>query len=315
MSAVQGAFGIATDSKYPERYRNAVARIADRSEKAMIKLEKRSDAASKAVEKASDKLKDLRGSASSMSSSISGKLSDFSYGDYRSSTSLLRGLTSRASKLKQFQALLVTLRKNGLAPALLNEVASLGVDEGLPLAKSLAASSKSQIAAINSQYGSIGKTSTQIGNQVADANFGKLITAAEKQLRAANKNASSITRAISTESRRLQRLIGKALGVPGYQVGGYTGDGATGQVAGLVHGREFVMNAYATAANRPLLEAMNQGGSVRYMDPTRIVQAAPAAGNTYEQKNYITPVQGVDPNTVTTVLGRELSRQFAGMVS
>lgn len=315
MSAVQGAFGIATDSKYPERYRNAVARIADRSEKAMIKLEKRSDAASKAVEKASDKLKDLRGSASSMSSSISGKLSDFSYGDYRSSTSLLRGLTSRASKLKQFQALLVALRKNGLAPALLNEVASLGVDEGLPLAKSLAASSKSQIAAINSQYGSIGKTSTQIGNQVADANFGKLITAAEKQLRAANKNASSITRAISTESRRLQRLIGKALGVPGYQVGGYTGDGATGQVAGLVHGREFVMNAYATAANRPLLEAMNQGGNVRYMDPTRIVQAAPAAGNTYEQKNYITPVQGVDPNTVTTVLGRELSRQFAGMVS
>ncbi|ROS34530.1 phage tail tape measure protein [Curtobacterium sp. PhB78] len=314
MSAVQGAFGIATDSKYPERYRNSVARISDRSEKAMIKLEKRSDAASKAVEKASDKLDGLKSSASSMSSSISGKLSDFSYGDYRSSTSLLRGLTSRASKLKQFQTLLVTLRKNGLAPALLNEVASLGVDEGLPLAKSLAASSKSQIAAINSQYGSIGKTSAQIGNQVADANFGKLITAAEKQLRAANKNASSITRAISTESRRLQRLIGKALGVPGYQVGGYTGDGATGQVAGLVHGREFVMNAYATAANRPLLEAMNQGGNVRYMDPTRIVQAAPAAGASYTQHIDVKPIEGASPQTVVRVLGRELSRQFAGMV-
>ncbi|WP_146243446.1 phage tail tape measure protein [Curtobacterium sp. MCLR17_034] len=315
MSAVQGAFGIATDAKYPERYRNSVARIAGRSEKAMIRLEKRSDSASKAVEKASDKLDGLKSSASSMSSSISGKLSDFSYGDYRSSTSLLRGLTSRASKLKQFQALLVTLRKNGLAPALLNEVASLGVDEGLPLAKSLAASSKSQIAAINTQYGSIGKTSTQIGNQVADANFGKLISAAEKQLRSANKNAASITRAISTESRKLQRLIGKALGVPGYQVGGYTGDGGAGQVAGLVHGQEFVVNRYATAANRGLLEAMNQGGNVRYMDPTRIVQAAPAAGNTYEQKNYITPIEGVDPKTVTTVLGRELGRQFAGMVS
>lgn len=315
MSAVQGAFGIATDSKYPERYRNAVARIADRSEKAMIKLEKRSDRAAAAVEKASDKLKDLRGSASSMSSSISGKLSDFSYGDYRSSTSLLRGLTSRASKLKQFQALLVTLRKNGLAPALLNEVASLGVDEGLPLAKSLASSSKSQIAAINNQYGSIGKTSTQIGNQVADANFGKLITAAEKQLRAANKNASSITRAISTESRRLQRLIGKALGVPGYQVGGYTGDGAPGQVAGLVHGREFVMNAYATAANRPLLEAMNQGGNVRYMDSSRPVQAAPAApAPQLTQVLDVKPMQHVDPNTMLTVLGREAARQFAGMV-
>lgn len=315
MSAVQGAFGIATDSKYPEQFRNAVARVAGRSEKAMIRLEKRSDAASKSVEKASDKLNDLKSSASSMSSSISGKLSDFSYGDYRSSTSLLRGLTSRAGKLKQFQSLLVALRKNGLAPALLNEVASLGVDEGLPLARSLAASSKSQIAAINTQYGSIGKTSTQIGSQVADANFGKLITAAEKQLRSANKNASSITRAITSESRKLQRLIGRAIGVPGYSVGGYTGDGHPGAVAGFVHGREFVMNQYATAANRPLLEAMNQGGNVRYMDSSRIVQAAPTGGNTYEQKNYITPIEGVDPKTVTTVLGRELGRQFAGMVS
>jgi hypothetical protein len=315
MSAVQGAFGIATDSKYPEQFRNAVARVAGRSEKAMIRLEKRSDAASKSVEKASDKLNDLKSSASSMSSSISGKLSDFSYGDYRSSTSLLRGLTSRAGKLKQFQSLLVTLRKNGLAPALLNEVASLGVDDGLPLARSLAASSKSQIAAINTQYGSIGKTSAQIGSQVADANFGKLITAAEKQLRSANKNASSITRAITSESRKLQRLIGRAIGVPGYSVGGYTGDGHPGAVAGFVHGREFVMNQYATAANRPLLEAMNQGGNVRYMDPTRIVQAAPAAPPQYTQVLDVKPMQHVDPNTMLTVLGREAARQFAGTVS
>jgi TP901 family phage tail tape measure protein len=315
MSAVQGAYGIATDSKYPERYRNAVARIAGRSEKAMISLEKRSDSAAKAVEKASSKLNDLKQSSSSMSSSLQSKLSDVSVGDYGSSNSLLRGLTSRAGKLKQFQALLVTLRKKGIAPALLNEVASLGVDEGMPLARSLAASSKSQIAAINTQYASVGKTSAQIGNQVADANFGKLIDAAEKQLRSANRNATSITRAIASESRKLQRVIGKALGVPGYSVGGYTGDYGTGQVAGLVHGREFVMNASATAANRQLLEAMNHGGSVRYMDPTRVVQAAPSAPPQYTQVLDVKPMQHVDPKTMMTVLGREAAREFAGMVS
>lgn len=315
MSAVQGAFGIATNAKYPERFRNDVARVADRSEKAMLKLEKRSDAASKAVEKASDKLDGLKGSASSMASSLQSKLSDVSVGDYGSANSLLRGLTSRAGKLKQFQALLVTLRQNGIAPALLNEIASLGVDEGMPLARSLAASSKSQISAINTQYGSVGSTSTQIGSQVADANFGKLISAAEKQLRAANKNASAITKAISAESRKLQRVIGRALGVPGYSVGGYTGDYGTGQVAGLVHGREFVMNAAATAVNRPLLEAMNRGGNVRYMDPSRVVQAAPASSTSVEQHNHFQPMPNLDPNTLTTVLGRQLTRELAGMVN
>lgn len=314
-SAVSQAFQIATDSKYPERFRLSVARVAGASEKHLLSLEKQSDKAAKAVDRASDKLDGLKSSASSMSSSVSGKLSDFSYGDYGSSSSLLRGLTSRAGKLKQFQSLLVTLRKNGLAPALLNEVASLGVDEGLPLARSLAASSKSQIAAINTQYGSVGKTSAQIGNQVADANFGKLIDAAEKQLRSANRNATSITRAIASESRKLQRVIGKALGVPGYSVGGYTGDYGTGQVAGLVHGREFVMNAAVTAANRPLLEAMNQGGNVRYMDSSRIVQAAPTSSTSVEQHNHFKPMPNLDPNTLTTVLGRQLTRELAGMVN
>ncbi|MCS0644976.1 phage tail tape measure protein [Curtobacterium flaccumfaciens] len=314
-SAVSQAFQIATDSKYPERFRLSVARVAGASEKRLLSLEKQSDKAAKAVDRASDKLDGLKSSASSMSSSISGKLSDFSYGDYRSSSSLQRALTGRASKLKEFQSLLTKLQKNGVAPALLNEIASLGIDEGIPLARSLATSSKAQIAAINTQYKSIQSTSAQIGNQVADANFGKLIDAAEKQLRSANRNATSITRAIASESRKLQRVIGKALGVPGYSVGGYTGDYGTGQVAGLVHGREFVVNASATAANRPLLEAMNQGGSVRYMDSSRVVQAAPKSSTSVEQHNHFKPMPNLDPNTLTTVLGRQLTRELAGMVN
>ncbi|UXN25812.1 phage tail tape measure protein [Curtobacterium flaccumfaciens] len=314
-SAVSQAFQIATDSKFPERFRLSVARVAGASEKRLLSLEKQSDKAASAVSKASDKLDGLKSSASSMSSSIQGKLSDFAYGDYRSSSSLQRALTGRATKLKEFQSLLSKLQKNGLAPALLSEIASLGIDEGIPLAKSLASSSNSQIAAINTQYKSIQSTSSAIGSQVADANYGKLIDAAEKQLTAANRNTAKITSAINAESRKLQRVIGRALGVPGYAVGGYTGDGHPGAVAGVVHGREFVMNAYATAANRPLLEAMNNGGNVRYMDPTRVVQAAPAPSTSVEQHNHFKPMPNLDPNTLTTVLGRQLTRELAGMVS
>jgi hypothetical protein len=43
--------------------------------------------------------------------------------------------------------------------------------------------------------------------------------------------------------------------------GGYTGDGDPRDVAGTVHRREFVVNAPATARNRPLLEALNSGAT------------------------------------------------------
>lgn len=309
-SAVQQAFGIATNSKYPESYRNAVARIADRSEKAMVRLEKRSTAAAAAVDKASSKLNDLKQSATSMQAAVQSKLSDVSPGDSRSGTALLRSYTNRAGKLKEFQALLTKLQKNGIAPALLNEIASLGVDEGMPLARSLAQSSRTQIAEINRQYQSVQSTSSKIGKQVADANFGKLIDAAERQLRDANRHAKSITNSIERESRKLQRLIGKALGVPGYSLGGYTGDYGVNDVAGLVHGQEFVVNAAATARHRAELEQINSGRPVRYMERGPVQSAAPEPqtvvhreGNTYQLSVH-------DPTAVAQAIQRREDAEY-----
>ncbi len=50
--------------------------------------------------------------------------------------------------------------------------------------------------------------------------------------------------------------------IPGFSEGGFTGNIASNQIAGVVHGSEFVTNAAATARNRPLLEAMNSGATV-----------------------------------------------------
>lgn len=49
---------------------------------------------------------------------------------------------------------------------------------------------------------------------------------------------------------------------PGYEYGGYTGSYARGDIAGVVHGQEFVVNANATARNRAMLESMNSGKPV-----------------------------------------------------
>ncbi|GAB5506686.1 MAG: hypothetical protein Rhirs2KO_18490 [Rhizobiaceae bacterium] len=48
-------------------------------------------------------------------------------------------------------------------------------------------------------------------------------------------------------------------GIGLYADGGYTGDIGRNQIAGLVHGQEFVMNAEATRRWRPMFEAMNAG--------------------------------------------------------
>lgn len=49
----------------------------------------------------------------------------------------------------------------------------------------------------------------------------------------------------------------------GFQEGGYTGNGAVDEAAGIVHGQEFVVNAPATRKHRSMLEAINAG-----RDPT-----------------------------------------------
>lgn len=73
-------------------------------------------------------------------------------------------------------------------------------------------------------------------------------------------------------------------GLLGFASGGYTGDGGTQKPAGVVHGKEFVVNARATKKNRRLLEAMNagapgyaQGGYVGRMAAGGGASAQPAA--------------------------------------
>ena len=57
----------------------------------------------------------------------------------------------------------------------------------------------------------------------------------------------------------LAMAAGVALSQMQFKQGGYTGNMGVDEVAGVVHGQEFVVNAQATKANRPLLEAMNNG--------------------------------------------------------
>lgn len=52
---------------------------------------------------------------------------------------------------------------------------------------------------------------------------------------------------------------GSSMLIPGFASGGYTGNYGVNEAAGVVHGKEFVVNANATKQFRPLLEQLNAG--------------------------------------------------------
>lgn len=65
--------------------------------------------------------------------------------------------------------------------------------------------------------------------------------------------------AAAAGAAEIATITAQAIG--GFEAGGYTGNMGTKQVAGVVHGQEFVVNAQATRRNRATLEAMNAGAS------------------------------------------------------
>lgn len=94
----------------------------------------------------------------------------------------------------------------------------------------------------------------------------------------------------------------------GYMTGGYTGSGAQGQIAGVVHGQEFVMNAATT--NRVGVENLQalQSGAATVQRPGE--QAASGGGNqTVNAGNNVRIVNVIDPAIVGDFLSSSEGEQ------
>ncbi len=112
----------------------------------------------------------------------------------------------------------------------------------------------------------IGKTiqASQTAASVAAASTTAMAwapAAAMVSLATMGANAAPAAGGILLTTGMSSAIAAAAGGLQGFESGGYTGDLGRKQIAGVVHGREFVVNATATAANRPALEAMNAGVS------------------------------------------------------
>lgn len=77
--------------------------------------------------------------------------------------------------------------------------------------------------------------------------------------------------------------------IAGFEQGGYTGNTGTKEIAGVVHGKEYVVNADATARNRAALEAMNAGATLNNGSPNVSVTVITPPGMTARTSERDTP--------------------------
>jgi len=98
----------------------------------------------------------------------------------------------------------------------------------------------------------------------------------------------------------------------GFASGGYTGNVASGDIAGVVHGQEYVMPAKATAKYRPLLDAMRSGvnvsGGSGTVNPKMVVTIQNYGSSEHE-------VQQISANEVLIIAKNVVQREAPGAVA
>jgi tape measure domain-containing protein len=92
------------------------------------------------------------------------------------------------------------------------------------------------------------------------------VTDAADELAASLESLASDVQAIDMTTGPAQPSTGAIEGafanVPQFESGGFTGNTGTSTAAGIVHGKEFVVNAEGTKKYREVLEAMNSGAEI-----------------------------------------------------
>ncbi|MBW1640479.1 tape measure protein [Microbacterium resistens] len=260
-------------TKQSEAADAAIKKVTEREKAALDRANDRLDVAEKGLSKVTGALQSLKDKAASMASSVAQAVRGlFNVGDLGKPTeitktrqvresqtiggvtltstrqettteqkaatagSIAKSMAATAARLKRFADKLKKLAQKGLPPALVAEIAQVGVEAGEPIVDALLTASAAEVKSISDSYKTIGNASNQAGQTVSDANYAGLIDKAEKQvalaqrqvdaaernvaavkaqgekaLKAAEANAERIRKAMADEASRIIQRITDAL--------------------------------------------------------------------------------------------------------
>lgn len=200
------------------------------------------------LEKEKDKLKDLKESWASLSSSVASQITgelDLSKGiseatedqivqvtrtNSRGETwnedKLVKGkpakatfasvaetVKSLAAKAKTFAQKLQALVKKGIPAGLVQEVASLGTEQGIQVADALLSGTSAQVKQLASDYSSLNTWSSNAGSYVADQMYGAGIQAQQGLIKGLQKDDKKLEQAAEHLANRVVVAAKKKLGI------------------------------------------------------------------------------------------------------
>lgn len=245
-------------------------------------------------------------------------------GDNASLSSLSTGLNSlmgnaqspqekQIAQYKEFYSTLDKLRKADLLSETATAKAKAAVDTAITQARLEEASTffgnlTSLSQSKNRELAAIGKASAIVQATIDG------VLAVQKTLGAYPAPINFIEAAAVGVSAAVN--VAKISGI-GFQSGGYTGDGATDEIAGVTHGQEFVIKAGAAARNRPLLEAINNGGNVGNV--SNVGGGLKPANLNIQIHNHGSSkqfeIQQLGPNDIRVIARDEIHKSVPGLVS
>lgn len=228
-SSLSGAYSVvdqlwdgARNPDFSQKQRGDLWAAAAKAEPAMKRLYGQAEKLDKSLANARDKAQELSQIKSSVSGvlgkefSLGGQLGQkdqYGYDKAVTSKSLVAAARGKAAQIKAFAGKLDRLRKMGLSGLVLQEVAELGTEEGTLVADALIKGGKTDIAALNNAYKSIGSWSDKAGQYVTEGFYKGGYDAAAGLVKGLESQQAAIEKQMLTIAKGMEKALKKALGI------------------------------------------------------------------------------------------------------
>jgi hypothetical protein len=207
-----------------------------------------------------------------------------------------------AARLKAFNGKIAALRKRGIAPGLIQEVAMLGSIEGTSVADAMLQGTTAEVKNLNSQYSSIASSATAIGNNTADAMYKVGIDAQAGLVRGLQKDSASLTAAANKLTNTLIAQVKRNLGIRSpsrvfAELGRFTG-------AGFIQGLDQMQPKLDNRVDNFINLDPRQASSVSSAGVTTTTSTSPLADKAITVNVH--PTQGMDERQLAAATVREI---------
>jgi hypothetical protein len=192
----------------------------DSTGKKLLTYEKQLTSVNKSLETARSKLDSLKQAAASLADSVkSGILSSANITKRQGDgpvtvASVMGGLTASRDKATSFSTALADLKKKGLDPKLLQQIAEAGIDGGgLETAGALLNASSSEIKSMNSLQSQINSSATSAGKTTSDAVYKTAIAMQDKLVDKLARQQSKLTSSMDKLASAMEKMVEKGFGM------------------------------------------------------------------------------------------------------